>query len=67
MVGDKITVFTKSAKSGSQGYCWTSDGLGAYEIAEAEGVSVGTKIVIHLNKESKEYSAEARIKGKRRE
>ncbi len=27
MVGDKITVYSKSALEGSQGFCWTSDGF----------------------------------------
>jgi len=56
MVGHKVTVFSKSAAPGSKGYCWTSDGTGTYEIAEAENVTRGTKIVIDLNEKSTEYS-----------
>ncbi|KAF9190435.1 TNF receptor-associated protein 1, mitochondrial [Haplosporangium sp. Z 767] len=61
MVGAEIKVFTRSAQPGSKGYCWTSDGSGSYEIAEAENVAVGTKIVISLRDECKEYAKEAVI------
>ncbi|KAF9125923.1 TNF receptor-associated protein 1, mitochondrial [Mortierella sp. 14UC] len=59
MVGSEIKVYTRSATPGSKGYCWTSDGSGSYEIAEAENVAVGTKIVITLRDECKEYAKEA--------
>lgn len=52
MVGRPIQVFTRSAIKGSKGYCWTSDGQGGYEVAEAENVAVGTRIVIHLHDKS---------------
>ncbi|KAF9921974.1 TNF receptor-associated protein 1, mitochondrial [Linnemannia zychae] len=63
MVGSEIKVYTRSAKPGSKGYCWTSDGTGSYEIAEAENVAVGTKIVITLRDECKEYANEGVIEG----
>ncbi|KAG0303257.1 TNF receptor-associated protein 1, mitochondrial [Dissophora globulifera] len=59
MVGSEIKVYTRSSKPESKGYCWTSDGSGSYEIAEAENVAVGTKIVITLRDECKEYAKEA--------
>ncbi|KAF8975951.1 TNF receptor-associated protein 1, mitochondrial [Entomortierella lignicola] len=61
MVGSEIKVYTRSAQPGSKGYCWTSDGSGSYEIAEAENVAVGTKIVITLRDECKEYAKEETI------
>ncbi|XP_055382259.1 heat shock protein 75 kDa, mitochondrial [Condylostylus longicornis] len=62
MVADKVEVYTKSSKVGSVGLKWSSDGSGSYEIQEAEGVANGTKIVIYLKTESREYSDEDRIK-----
>jgi len=56
MVGSKIDVYSKSFKIGSEGYFWTSDGSGSYEIAEANDVSRGTKIVIHLKDEDKRFA-----------
>lgn len=64
MVADRLEVFTRSAKLGEPGLRWSSDGSGTYEIQEAEGVSVGTKIVIHLKTECREYADEERIKSK---
>lgn len=37
---------------------------GVFEIAEATGVQQGTKIVLHLKDDCKEFSAEDRVKGR---
>jgi HSP90 family molecular chaperone len=37
--------------------------LGSYEIAEAEGVAVGTKIVIYLKKGAESYATTEKIEG----
>ncbi|KAL1931286.1 hypothetical protein VTP01DRAFT_10423 [Rhizomucor pusillus] len=57
MVGDKIKVYTRSAKPGSKGYCWTTDGQGSYTVAEADNVAVGTKIVIELRDDCKSFAS----------
>lgn len=62
MVADRVDVYTKSSKTGSVGYKWTSDGSGNFEIQEAENVRVGTKIVIHLKADCREFSDEDRIR-----
>lgn len=36
---------------------------GVFEIAEANGVQQGTKIVLHLKDDCKEFSSEDRVKG----
>lgn len=54
----------RSAKSGSPGLRWSSDGSGAYEIQTADGVAIGTKIVIHLKTDCREFSDEERIQSK---
>ena len=56
MVADKVRIYTRSAEKGSIGYCWESTGEGSYTISEAEGVARGTKIVIYLKKNEKEFS-----------
>jgi len=61
MVANKVTVYSKSALPGSKGYCWTSDGTGSYDIAEAEGVSHGTKIIISLNSDSLQFAESEEI------
>ncbi|XP_060597543.1 heat shock protein 75 kDa, mitochondrial-like [Ruditapes philippinarum] len=62
MVGNKVDVYSKSCIPGSQAYKWSSDGTGTFELAEAEGVQRGTKIVIHLKPESHEFCVESYIK-----
>ncbi|GAB1861292.1 Heat shock protein 83 [Camponotus japonicus] len=58
MVADKVEVFTKSFARDAEGLCWTSDGSGTFEISNANGVQPGTKIVIHLKPDNREFSDE---------
>ncbi|XP_041062760.1 heat shock protein 75 kDa, mitochondrial [Carcharodon carcharias] len=62
MVADKVEVYSQVAESSSTAYKWTSDGSGMYEIAEATGVRSGTKIVIHLKEDCKEFASEDRVR-----
>uniref|UniRef100_A0A8D9BU47 Heat shock protein 75 kDa, mitochondrial n=1 Tax=Cacopsylla melanoneura TaxID=428564 RepID=A0A8D9BU47_9HEMI len=56
MVADKVEVYTKSHKPDSVGYIWTSDGSGSYEISEFPSAERGTKIVIHLKSDCREFA-----------
>uniref|UniRef100_A0A667Y1E2 Heat shock protein 75 kDa, mitochondrial n=1 Tax=Myripristis murdjan TaxID=586833 RepID=A0A667Y1E2_9TELE len=62
MVADRVDVYSQSAEPGTPGYKWSSDGSGVFEIAEASGVRQGTKIVLHLKDDCKEFAAEDRVK-----
>ncbi|PWA33845.1 hypothetical protein CCH79_00018726 [Gambusia affinis] len=62
MVADRVDVFSRSAEPDAPGYKWSSDGSGLFEIAEASGVQQGTKIVLHLKDDCKEFSSEDRVK-----
>ncbi|XP_055594168.1 heat shock protein 75 kDa, mitochondrial [Uranotaenia lowii] len=62
MVADRVDVYTKSSQQDSIGYKWSSDGSGNFEIQEAENVRVGTKIVIHLKTDCREFADEDRIR-----
>uniref|UniRef100_A0A8C4EY68 Heat shock protein 75 kDa, mitochondrial n=1 Tax=Dicentrarchus labrax TaxID=13489 RepID=A0A8C4EY68_DICLA len=62
MVADRVDVYSQSAEPGVPGYKWSSDGSGVFEIAEASGVQQGTKIVLHLKDDCKEFSSEDRVK-----
>ena len=44
-------------------YTVSSHSTGSYDIAEAEGVQRGTKIVLHLKGDSYNFAKEDRIKG----
>jgi TNF receptor-associated protein 1 len=56
MVADKVKIYTRHAREGSQGYCWESHGEGTYTISEAEGVARGTKIILYLKDNEREFS-----------
>ncbi|EEB12982.1 heat shock protein 75 kDa, putative [Pediculus humanus corporis] len=62
MVAEKVEVYTKSHKENSVGYKWSTDGSGTYDIQEAEGVQEGTKIIIHLKIDCREFSDENTVK-----
>ncbi|XP_061740794.1 heat shock protein 75 kDa, mitochondrial [Nerophis ophidion] len=62
MVSDRVDVYSKSAEPEAPGYKWSSDGSGVFEIAEANGVQQGTKIVLYLKDDCKEFSSEDRVK-----
>eukprot|EP00126_Sphaerothecum_destruens_P013516 Sdes_comp23144_c0_seq1m21445 len=61
MVGNKVKVYSKSYKPNSKGYCWSSTGDGSYELAEAEGVQRGTKIIIELKEDCSKFSQESSV------
>uniref|UniRef100_A0A7M4E4C4 TNF receptor associated protein 1 n=1 Tax=Crocodylus porosus TaxID=8502 RepID=A0A7M4E4C4_CROPO len=62
MVADKVEVYSQSAEPESPGCHWSSDGSGIFEIAEASGVRTGTKIIIHLKEECKEFANKDRVR-----
>ncbi|XP_063900342.1 TNF receptor-associated protein 1 homolog, mitochondrial-like [Zophobas morio] len=61
MVGNSVTVYTKSSLPNSTGYCWKSDGTGTYSISEAENVDEGTTIIIHLRDDCLDFAKESKI------
>ena len=62
MVSDKVRVHSRSWHADSAELVWTSDGKSSYEIEESPGLDRGTKIVMHLKEDCKEYATESRIK-----
>ncbi|MGE9296608.1 MAG: ATP-binding protein, partial [Puniceicoccales bacterium] len=63
MAAKEVKVYSRNWQSEGTGWCWTSEGAGSYTIEEAEGVRRGTKIVIYLKDEAKEFAQEYRLKG----
>ena len=61
MVSDKVEIFTKSYKENSKAVRWECDGSPEYEIEETDKEDRGTKIVLHINEESKEFLEAGRI------
>ncbi|MEI6757369.1 MAG: molecular chaperone HtpG [Chlorobium sp.] len=61
MVTDEVTVETRSAKPGSEGYRWSSAGQGTYTIEKIDKAERGTRISFKLKEESKEFAEEYRV------
>jgi molecular chaperone HtpG len=62
MAGTKVTVLTRSYREGEQGWRWTSEGAGGYEIEPAADVPRGTQVTVQLKAEAKEFAEEPRVK-----
>ena len=62
MAAEKVQVYPHSWDPAESGIVWESEGAGSYTIEEAEGQRRGTKIVVHLKEECKEFATEERIK-----
>lgn len=56
MVASKVEVFTRSHQPEETGWLWTSDGAGGYDIEPAADVPRGTRVVLHLKEEAKEFT-----------
>ena len=63
MVADKVEVFTRSWQPDAEGYKWTSDGSGSYEIEPAEVESRGVKMVLTLKEDQSEFAQKFRLSG----
>jgi molecular chaperone HtpG len=61
MVSDKVEIFTKSFKDES-GVYWSCDGSPEFELYNVDYSQRGTKIVLHINEESKEFLQAERIR-----
>ena len=62
MVAEKVAVHTRSWHADSPQLVWTSDGKSGYEIEETTGLDRGSKLVLTLKEDCKEYATESRIK-----
>jgi TNF receptor-associated protein 1 len=62
MVAESVDVYSHSWKPDSKGYHWTSDGSGQYSIEEVEGQRRGTKIVLKLKEDQKDFSKAEHVK-----
>jgi len=61
MVSDKVEVITKSYMDGAQAVKWTCDGSPEFSIEEVEKEKIGTDVILHIDKDSKEFLEESRI------
>lgn len=62
MVASEVKVYTHSWKNDGEHVVWISDGTTGYQIEEAPGQRRGSKIVLHLKDDAKEFAKASRIK-----
>ena len=60
MVSEKVEIITKSHLDGPAAH-WTCDGSPEYTLEESDKTSRGTEIILHIDKDSKEFLEESRI------
>ncbi len=62
MVSENIEIFTKSYQKDAEGVRWESDGESVYTLEEYKKEDRGTKIVMHISEDEKEFLDEGRIR-----
>lgn len=63
MVSDKVEVISKSYREGTPAVRWTCDGSPEYTLEETERAERGTDVILHIDKDSKEFVNEQRLEG----
>ena len=61
MVAKKVTVLSRSFAPDEQGWQWTSEGMGGYELAPAADLPRGTKITLELKDDAKDFAQESTV------
>jgi TNF receptor-associated protein 1 len=61
MVAKKVTVQSRSFVPEEQGWEWTSEGMGGYEISPAADLPRGTKITLELKDDAKDFDKESTV------
>lgn len=61
MVAKKVELTTLSYKEGSTAVKWSCDGSPEFTLEDTEKTDVGTKIVLYLDDENKEFTEESKI------
>lgn len=62
MVAEKVEVITQSYNQDAATVYWSCDGSPEFELYEVEKKQRGTKIILHINEESKEFLEPYRVK-----
>ncbi len=61
MVSDKVEVISKSYREDAPAVKWTCDGSPEYTITETDRKERGTDVILHIDKDSKEFLDEQRL------
>lgn len=63
MVSELVEIETKSYKDGAAAVKWASDGNSTYSIDACDKTTRGTKIIMHISADEKEFLSEDKVKG----
>ena len=63
MAADSVELYTHNWEKSGKSLLWKSDGGGGYEIEAVQGERRGTKIIVRLKEDAKEFSDAGRVKG----
>jgi molecular chaperone HtpG len=61
MVSDKVEVITRSWQEDAKGVKWMCDGSPEFTLDEVEREGRGTDVILHIDKESKDFLEESKI------
>jgi molecular chaperone HtpG len=61
MVSDKVEVITKSYQDGAQAVKWSCDGSPEFSLEECDKETIGTDVILYIDKESKDFLEENKI------
>jgi molecular chaperone HtpG len=61
IVAKKVTVFSRSFVPEEQGWQWTSEGMGGYELAPAADLPRGTKVALELKDDAKDFAQQGTV------
>ena len=61
MVSERVELITKSYKDGAVAMKWECDGSPEYKLEESTKESVGTDVILHIDKDSEEWLEDGRI------
>jgi len=61
MVASKVTVSSRASAAEDTGWRWTSEGGGGYELEPAADLPRGTKVVLQLKEDAKEFAQGSKI------
>jgi len=61
MVSGKVEVITRSWQENEPAVRWTCDGSPEYTIEDAERAGRGTDVILHIDKESKDFLEESKV------
>lgn len=62
MAATSVRVLTLSYRGEARGWEWTSDGSGSYTVSPAQGLKRGTRIIVSLKEDARQYAEAGRIK-----